>query len=65
MALFTIVILLWVAFFSYRYVIAGAKKANCDSSEKEKRFSKRICIFAIAFGVLIWITTFILVKFVY
>lgn len=65
MTLFTIVILLWVAFFSYRYVIAGAKKANCDSSEKEKSFAKRICIFAVAFGVLIWITGFILEKFIY
>ena len=65
MTLLTIVILLWVAFFSYRYIIVWAEKANCDSSEKAKKLSKRICLFAIAFGVLIWTTGFILVKFVY
>lgn len=65
MTLLTIVILLWVALFSYGYIRALAKKANCDASEKDKKFTKRICLFGIAFGVLIWITTFILVKFVY
>ena len=65
MILFTIVILLWVAFHSYGYIRSGAKKANCESSEKEKSFDKRICLIGIAFGVVMWITVDILLKVVY